>query len=127
MRDHYGEFTARGLDIVAIGMGTPAMAADFRDKFSIPFRLLVDQEQETYKALEMKRGTMMDVVGPKVWLGAAKNALKGHFSSVTGLDVQQMGGVALVTQDGKLAYIHRAGNAPDNIPAEKLLERAAEL
>jgi peroxiredoxin len=122
LRGSYGDFKAKGADVVAIGMGRPDMAADFRDKQAIPFRLLVDHDKETYRLLEMKRGGLMDVVGPAVWWRGAKGILSGHGVATPKQDPYQMGGVAVVAAGGEISYIHRSEEASDNIPVEDLLK-----
>ena len=122
MRDRYQEFVDRGVAIAAIGMGRPDMAAFFKNEFDIPFTLLVDQEQKTYQAVQIKRGNQWDVVGPQVWLRYAKGLLSGKGVALPKQDVLQMGGVAVVDECGRVLFIHRGENSADNAPVEKLLD-----
>ena len=121
MRDRYEEFTERGADVVAVGMGIPEMAADFRDKQDIPFRLLVDRTKETYRALEMKKGSLLDVVGPGVWLRGAKGILTGKGAAMPKQDPYQMGGAVVVDKGGEVKLIHRGERASDTATVDKML------
>jgi peroxiredoxin len=121
LRDHVDEFTSRGAEIIAIGMGLPAMAADFKDKQDIPFRLLVDPEKATYKALALDRSPAA-AAGPQVWLRGAKSLLKGHGIAPAKQDWQQLGGAMVVAPGGEVLHAHRAKDAADNLPVRKLLE-----
>jgi hypothetical protein len=122
LRDVYEEVRSAGADIVAVGMGRPDMAADFKGKFDIPFRLLVDTEQETYRALDIKRGSLLDVAGPRVWGSALKSFLRGTTAAPTTLDVQQLGGVAIIQPGGRIKFIYRSKTSDDNLPPERLLD-----
>lgn len=115
------EFTAKGAGLAAIGMGIPEMAADFRDRQDIGFPLLVDRTKETYRALEMKRGTLWDVTGPKNWLRFAKGIVTGHGVTKPQQDPLQMGGVLVVTEKGKVVYEFRASAAADNPTVDEVL------
>ena len=97
------------------------MAADFRQRQSIPFPLLVDRTKETYRALEMKRGNLWDVAGPHNWPRYVKGILTGHGVDKPQQDVLQMGGVIVVDRDGAATYEHRAGAASDNPPIDDVL------
>jgi peroxiredoxin len=124
LRDSADEFEAVGAEIVAIGMGIPAMAADFKATQQIPFRLLVDQDQRTYRALELGR-SVVGATGPQVWLKGAKSVLKGHGIARARQDWQQLGGSMVVDKGGRVLLVHRASDAADNAPVRKLLEALA--
>ncbi len=121
MRGRHGEFQAKGADIAAIGMGFPEMAADFREKQDIPFPLLVDRTKETYRALDMKRGTLWDVMGPPNWFRYAKGMLSGHGVDKPKQDPLQMGGVLVVDRGGKVVYEFRSSVAAENPPIDDVL------
>ncbi len=115
---------AKGAEVVTIGMGLPAMAADFKEKQQIPFRLLVDQGKETYEALELDRSALA-ATGPQVWLKGAKSILKGHGLAPAKQDWQQLGGALVVDRGGEVLLAHRAKDAADNAPVRSLLDALA--
>ncbi len=121
MSERYKEFEDRGADVVAVGMGRVDMARHFAETRDIPFRLLVDHGQDSYRALELKRGTLMEVAGPKVWLRGIKGTLTGHPSSLPKQDAKQMGGVMVVDAGGDVRYLHRAAQSSDNPPIDDVL------
>lgn len=106
---------------MAIGMGSLAMAADFRDKQSIPFPLLVDQDRESHRLVDIKRGRLMDVAGPKVWRKAARNIASGIRQSLPKQDALQLGGALVVGPAGEVRYQHGAKTSSDNAPVSDLL------
>jgi peroxiredoxin len=123
LRDHHEEFERLGATLLAIGMGTPEVAAHFRDKQEIPFPLLVDHRKQTYRALEIGRGSWMDVAGPKVWARGAKGVLTGKGVAVARQDPLQLGGAIVVEAGGRVRYMHRAKTSSDNPKPEELLEQ----
>ena len=108
---------------MAIGMGVPEMAAHFRDAQKIPFPLLVDQRRQTYRALGIGRGSLIDVAGPKVWARSAKSILTGKGQGVPKQDPLQLGGAIVVETGGRVRYVHRAKTSSDNPKPEELLEQ----
>jgi peroxiredoxin len=121
LRGRYGEFQKKDAEVAAIGMGLPEMAADFREKQDIPFPLLVDRTKETYRALEMKRGTLWEVAGPPVWFRFAKGILTGHGGGKPKQDPLQMGGVLVVDRGGEVLYEFRSSTSSENPPVDEVL------
>ncbi len=115
------EFEAKGAGLAAIGMGIPEMAADFRDKQDIQFPLLVDRTRQTYRALEMKKGSLWDVLGPKNWMRFARDLASGHGLDKPKQDPLQMGGVIVAEPGGAIRYSFRASAAVDNPPVDEVL------
>jgi peroxiredoxin len=117
----YEEFRSKGAGVAAIGMGIPEMAADFREKQDVPFPLLVDRTKQTYRALEMKKGNLWDVMGPPNWVRYAKAIVAGHGVDKPKQDPLQLGGVLVVDTGGKVVYEFRSSAAADNPPIEDVL------
>ena len=124
MRGRYEEFEAKRANVAAIGMGLIPMAAAFRDQHDIPFPLLVDRHRETHGALELKRGNLMDVVGPKQVVRGVKAFFKGTRAGrpAPKQDVLQLGGALVVAPGGEVLYRHQAAGAEDNAPVDDLLD-----
>ena len=121
MRDRYNEVTDKGADVVAIGMGRPEIAADFRAKQQVPFRLLVDHTKETYRTLELGRASLLQIAGPAVWWRFAKGMVTGHGVAAPKQDPYQLSGAAVVEVGGRVKLVHRARSSADNLPVDKLL------
>ena len=121
MRDDQERFTERGARIVVIGMGATETARRFKEEYSLPFTVLVDKKRESYRLLGLKRGSVMEVMGPRVWAKGAKSLLK-HGQGLAKEDPLQLGGVAIV-RGGKVAFVHRAETSSDNLPVDELLEK----
>jgi hypothetical protein len=120
LRDRYEEFTSRGVRVAAVGMGTPAMAADFKREYEVPFPVLIDHTKETYRLLGLKRATIVDAVKPKVLLRGAVSLVK-RGQGIPQQDPAQLGGAIVVDRNGDIIFIHRARDAQDNAPVDALL------
>lgn len=103
-------------------MGRVDMAAHFRDEFDIPFTLLVDHDRLTYRALEIKRGTLWDVMGPHMWWDFTRRLLKGQAPKGVQADPLQLGGLAVISTTGTIEKLHRADDPADNLPIDDLLK-----
>ena len=122
MRTRYDEIKDKGAELVAIGMGWPAAAADFREQFDVPFPLIVDHTKETYRALEFGKATLMQLVGPAVWLRAAKSLLGGHgMTTKPKEDPTQLGGVVVADQGGAIVYRYVSKTQADNPPTDEVI------
>lgn len=102
------------------------MAAHFRDEERIPFRLLVDHDQVSYAALDLRNATAMQIYGPKQVMKSAFNILKGHKIALARQDFHQLGGAAVIAPGGTLVFVHRAKESSDNVPPEALLDAIEE-
>ena len=105
---------------MVIGMGATETARRFKAEYSLPFTVLVDKKRESYRLLDLKRGSLADVMGPKVWAKGAMSLLK-HGQGLAKEDPLQLGGVAII-KDGKPVLIHRSETSSDNAPIDTLLE-----
>ena len=101
-------------------MGATETARRFKAQHELPFTVLVDKKRETYRLLGLKRGSVSEVMGPRVWAQGAKSLLR-HGQGVPTEDAYQLGGAAIVT-DGEVRFIHRSDTSSDNLPIEALLE-----
>jgi len=121
LRDRYGEFQNKGAGVVAIGMGWPKMAAGFKQEFKIPFALLVDQTKDSYIALSIRRGSLMNVLGPKVWVPWMKSMVRGTGQALSKVDQLQLGGSLVVAPGGTVLFQHSARTAADTARIDDLL------
>ena len=101
-------------------MGASETARRFKHKYELPFTVLVDKKRESYRMLGLKRGSVSDVMGPRVWAKGIKSVVKNG-QGVPKEDPYQLGGVAIV-KDGKVTFVHRSETSSDNLSTQALLE-----
>lgn len=119
MRDRAKEFTDKGADIVVIGMGATETARRFKHQQRLPFTLLVDKKQKSYRLLGLKRGSIAEVMGPRVWARGVRSVLR-HGQGIPKEDRYQLGGVAVI-KDGEVKLLHRSATSADNLPVDNIL------
>ena len=120
MRDASGEIESRAARVVSIGMGTPAQAADFKRRSSLPFTLLVDKDRATYRAVGLER-SVRKTVGPQVWAKGLASIARGNLLSPARQDFMQLGATVVVAPGGTVQFFHRARDASDNAPLDAIL------
>lgn len=118
MRDRYQDFSR--VNLAAIGMGWPAMAAHFKEEQQIQFPLLVDHKKETYRALNMKKSSAWNVYGPPVWIEGLKSIAK-HGNRIPKQDPMQLGGIVVAAPGGEILYTFRAGASSHIAPLDEVL------
>jgi hypothetical protein len=121
LRDRYEDFVSLGAEVVAIGMGDAPRARAFKEAMQIPFPVLIDRTRESYRLLELARGSWADLVGPKVWAKGLGSLAHGNVQKVPKEDPRQLGGAAVILPGSRLAFVHRAKTSADNVPVDRLL------
>lgn len=114
------ELEADGGSVAAIGLGTPAHAAEFRKLSGIRFPLLVSEDTSVHEAMGLTRGNWLRVIGPQNIAGAVRAGRKGHWAKRTGADMSQLGGTFVVDTGGRTVYSHRAKKSADNAPIREI-------
>lgn len=127
LRDNRPRFDQLGARVVCIGMDSSETAARFKSRYDIPFTLLVDSRRESYKALDIRKGSLLDLLGPRVWRGAPRSFRAGNPRGKIQGNPYQLGGAAVVATGGEIVYLHRSKNAVDNAPVERLLDEVKEV
>ncbi len=122
MRDRYAEFQAKKAGVCIIGMGTVPEAAAFRDRLEIPFPMLVDPKQVTYRTLQMGQARATSLTNPKMLISGAKSLIKGRGISRPRQDPFQLGGAAVIRVGGEISYMHQAESFSDIASSDELLD-----
>jgi len=122
LRTRYDEIKEAGAEVVSIGMGWPAAAADFREQQDVPFPLIVDHTKETYRMLEMGRGSLWMITGPPVWIRGVRSLLSGHgLTPKPKQDPFQLGGVIVADKGGEIVYRYASKTSSDNPPTDDVI------
>lgn len=121
MRRDYEEFRRRGAEIVVITQGDASQAETFRQSHDIPFPCLADPQRRAYAAYGLSRGSVLQILGPRVWWRGIQAARKGFGLGKPVGDPRQMPGVFIVNREGKICFAYRSRDASDNPPNDLLL------
>lgn len=124
-REHAAELQERFDEIedaagtaVAIGMGTPAHAAEFRRMSGIEFPLLVAPDTSLHEDAGLTRGNWFRVLRP---IGSIARNLPRYGAKLTDTDMSQLGGTFVVAPGGRVLYAQRAKTSADNAPIDDVI------
>lgn len=115
----YPQVTDMGVDIVAIGNGTPLMAQDFVEQFNIPFPIYTDENRESYELMNFHYGLGIGLKTLKAGFGITKKGIKQ--GKVQG-NVWQQGGEALFATGGRLFWRHANKTAEEHTSTAELMK-----
>lgn len=102
---------------MAIGQGNPAMARAFAESRAIPFRLLTDPSQRTFKAAGMKH-SLLAGMHPSVFARGLALGRQGYRQGRTQGDALQHGGAALIRPDGSVPFFQVSAIPGEHFPPE---------
>ena len=125
MQRYRGEFDALGAQIVAIGQGTPAEAAEQCRRLGASFPCLGDPEKDSYRAFGLPRGSWKEILIDPIRAGN-QAVRSGQRVSIRGSllrqsDWFQLPGTAVVDRRGTLRYLYRSRHSGDLPPVDALL------
>ncbi|GBC81182.1 hypothetical protein HRbin10_00288 [bacterium HR10] len=127
MRRDYERFKAHGAEIVLIGQGDPEQTQAFCREQDVPFPCLADPERKAYAAYGLSAGTLMQVLGPRVWWRGFRTWRSGYSAGKPIGDVRQMPGVFIINRAGIIRFIYRYRDIADNPSSELLLEQLTAI
>ena len=125
MRRSENEITERGAKLVAIGTGDARYARAFIADEDIDFVVLLDEEGEAARAASVKRGRLMDLVGPRTSAGAAKAVAAGKRQHRTGKRGTQLGATFVIGPGDRVRYEHLDSDVSDHAPIDEVLSALA--
>jgi peroxiredoxin len=105
---------AKGLKIVMVHMGKSAIALDFFEKYGLENTILIsDPTKQLYRAFDLKRGTLGQLFGFKVWIrGFMAGIVNRHGIGRLQGDGLQMPGT-FVLSNGEIVEAYRHKSAAD--------------
>jgi peroxiredoxin len=123
LRDDRERFERAGAGVVLIGLGRPDQAGWFCRSRDIPFPCVVRPDRGAHRAYGLRRGTLNDVAGPRVWAPWLKNMVTGNPQGRFGQgDPVQLPGTFVVDTDGVIRYVHRGRRSSDIAPNDEVLD-----
>jgi len=121
LREHQSEFEAKHAQLAAIGLGDAHYARAFRDETGIQFSLLIDEQREAYRALELKKANFFHLFWKINSLGRKRAKAAGHRQHRMGKDPFQLGGSFVFGPGNVDHFVHISETFSDNAPPDVLL------
>jgi peroxiredoxin len=120
LRRRRAAIESRGVGLVLVTMSDDAGARRAAEQYGLgDLPRVSDPDRYLYAAFELRRGTLLQLFGPRVFLRGVAATLRGHFVGPLDGDGFQMPGAFLV-QDGRIAAAHRHALASDRPDYEQL-------
>ena len=120
-------FEQAGVELVAVGNGSPEEASEFLLEQGLEgLRVLVDPSRRAYEAAGARLGTLPELVGRRLWERARRARASGLRQGPIAGHAAELGGVLIVTPDGSVPYARLAEDAGDRPPNEEVLAAARE-
>jgi AhpC/TSA antioxidant enzyme len=121
LRQSEPAFRNKGARLAAIGLGDSHYAQTFREETGIEFPLLIDERQEAYRAIELKKATLLHLIR-KDNMAARKRAKSGgHRQHRLGKDPMQLGGSFIFGPGNKEYFVQISETFGDNAQPAALL------
>ncbi len=127
MRQEYDRYTAAGLEIIVIGMGSPRRTAAFRRELQLPFPMLSDPRRVSYRAFGLLKMSLRREASIASAMHFARNAVRHGGAREPDQNMVQLGGVFVVDPHGIVHYAFRSARAHEYPTAEKLVRVASHL
>jgi peroxiredoxin len=123
---HREELDEAGVRLGVIGQGSPRHAEHFIDEHGLDgMQVLVDPDRKTYEAAGAKIATVDELLHPRIAARAARiTATERMVQGRTQGHAAQLGGVLVVTRDGRVVWARMADDASDSAPVEEVLKAA---
>ena len=121
LRHHENEFQAKGARLAAIGLGDMQYAQLFRKATGITFPLLVDQNQEAYRAAGLRTASIFHLFRLDNFAARKRARAAGHRQHRMGQNPFQLGGSFVFAPGDRDAFSHVSDTFGDNASLDSLL------
>jgi AhpC/TSA antioxidant enzyme len=121
LREHENEFARKGATLAAIGLGDLHYARAFREESGIKFPLLIDEQREAYRALELKKANLFHIFWKLNSLARKRAKAAGYHQHKMGKDPFQLGGSFVFGPGNVDHFVHISETFSDNAPPDVLL------
>ena len=122
MRRERHRFAESGVQVVLVGMGTPAESNAFAAKYDVPFAIVSDPGKMMYRTFDLKRMAPWGFLAPEVVLKGVSAIARGHHMGLPQGDVRQLPGVFVINTAGEIVFSHYAADAADHPAVAEILD-----
>ena len=122
MREHQKDFEKKGAKLIAIGLGDRNYAKAFREETGATFPLLIDDEKQAYRALELKKASLLHLFRKDNAIASKRAKAGGHRHHKLGKDPLQQGGSIVFGPGNVDRFVHVSATFGDNATVEAILK-----
>ena len=106
--------------VAAVAPGSPFRTRELCESHQVPFRCLADPDREVYRAFDLQRGSIAQIMRPEVIAKSMASLFRGNFGPPGG-DIFQLGGSFVIDKDGLIRLSHAAADPSDLLPVSTIL------
>ena len=121
MREHEQTLQAKGAKLAAIGLGDPGYARHFREQTGITFPLLIDEQRQAYRAIELRNANLLHLLRRDNMKARTRAKAIGVRQHRLGKDPFQLGGSFVFAPGNQDKFVHVSQTFGDNAPVEQVL------
>jgi len=122
LREHYDEIRSLGAEVVAVGTGNRAYAADLVEQEHLPFPVLVDDDAHAAIAAALPKVNPFRLLFDPRSLGGARRAHRaGYRIGKPGKRTNQLGATFVVGAGDRMRYEHVDEHTADHAPLDAVL------
>jgi len=122
LREHYGEITAAGGEVVAVGTGDQRYAKAFVAEEQVPFPVLVDDGAAAATAASVRKVNFLQLLfDPRSMPGAVHAWRSGFRIKKSGARVTQLGATFVLGPGPTVRYSHVDAHSADHAPLTEVL------
>ncbi len=126
MREHEDAFRSRGARLAAVGLGDLHYARLFREETGIKFPLLIDERQETYRAVDLKKASLLHLLRRDNAAARKRASAAGHRQHKLGQNPFQLGASFVFAPGNVDRFVHISQTFGDNAAPAALLAALPE-
>ena len=121
MREHEQTIIQKGAKLAAIGLGDAGYARHFREKTGITFPLLIDEQRQAYRAIELRNANLLHLLRRDNMKARTRAKAIGVRQHRLGKDPFQLGGSFVFAPGNQDKFAHVSQTFGDNAPVEQVL------
>lgn len=116
-REHVGRLAAEAPHerIHLVAMADPDLAREFLRRYPTPHAMICDPDRRLFGAFGLERGSLGQLLGPKVWARGAKALAAGYRQGRTVGDPAQLPGAFVLDGNARVVWSHLAKHAADTV------------
>ena len=122
MREHIQAFRDKGATLAAIGLGDRVYAREFREQTGITFPLLIDEQRQAYRAVELKSANLLHLLRGDNAEARKRARSAGHTQHKLGQNPFQLGGSFVFGPGNVDRFAHISQTFGDNASVAALLD-----
>ncbi len=121
MREHEQAIRSKGAKIVAVGLGDVSYARHFREQTGITFPLLIDENRQAYRAIELRNANLLHLLRKDNMQARKRAKAIGVRQHRLGKDPFQLGGSFVFAPGNVDRFVHVSETFGDNAAPADLL------